>query len=1198
MKPLLTCLFSLLLFSQQEASHWYFGENAGLKFNEDGTVTALSDGQIFTNEGCATISDAEGNLLFYTDGLSIWDRNHIIIPNANHAAGTGLKGHPSSTHSGIIVPHPGNPNQFYVFTVDEPDHINAIAYPNQGNQPANSTDDGFNNGLNYSLVDLTVVGSNGSIGDVITSNVHLVTYNPDPNGEEIKFKCSEKITAVKNFSNNTYWVITHFIDKFYAFQVSATGVNQTPVVSQVGSFITIAGYRRNAIGQIKVSPDGSRIAVAHTERGNTLGNASQNSGILEIFDFDIINGNLSNHIIVDHNKRFYGVEFSPNSKLLYSSITSINSILQFNLDSSNIAASMVTLVQFGPEYGAIQLASDNKLYVARLFQPYLSVINQPNNIGLAANFQAIGLNLAPGTRSRLGLPPFVTSFFNPGIVIQNTCLGDATQFELQTGQVIVSATWDFGDGNSSNALNPTHTYANAGTYTVSVTASTAQETVTRTRELVISPVPTAHSTQAITLCLPANQTSVNLNSLFASEIYNGQDSNVFQLQFFTNQANLNNNNPISNPSNFSVNLGQTYNLMARLQSLANNQCADTTTVGFTVLQQPQLNNLDSWVICQETFTGSHEFNLESLNQLVFDPSNAEDYVWQYFLSEAEAINNQNPLPLLYTNTQATETIFVRVHHLSESSCFAIRSFNVQVIAQPQTIAVSLWLICSTNTQGIETVNLSDKTAEILNGQLSGAYQVTFHLTETNAINNQNALSSNFTNTNFETLIYYRITAIADSGCFTVGSFVLQVTPAITLQTVDEQFFCDDNDDLVMDFVLTDYHAMVLGNLNPQAYQISFHLSMAEATNNSNALPNNYQNSNAQETWHVRVESLANANCFSIATIAIRVFEQAVAHQPTTIEVCDDVSNNGIALFDLNAQTPQILQTQDPAIYQVSYYLTPQDVLLSQNALPFNYTNTSNPQTIIAKVTNVLAPACFNLTNFEIKVHPLPFQAASESVILCQNSQLILSVPAGFLAYEWNTGATTRQITVTQPGTYTVTVNQQSGAVVCQDTKTFVVSLSNPATITQIITNDWSETNNQIKVAVNGLGNYVFSLDGVNYQSEPVFNNLPYGFYTVYVDDLNDCGEVSQSVYLHYYPKYFTPNGDGVNDFWQIKGAVFAKEAKIYILDRYGKLITSFSGNSPGWNGMMNNQALPSTDYWFVVEMPNGIVHKGHFSLVR
>ena len=171
-------------------------------------------------------------------------------------------------------------------------------------------------------------------------------------------------------------------------------------------------------------------------------------------------------------------------------------------------------------------------------------------------------------------------------------------------------------------------------------------------------------------------------------------------------------------------------------------------------------------------------------------------------------------------------------------------------------------------------------------------------------------------------------------------------------------------------------------------------------------------------------------------------------------------------------------------------------------------------------------------------------------------------------------------------------------MVCQDTKTFVVSLSNPATITQIITNDWSESNNQISVTVNGLGDYVFSIDGVTYQSEPTFNNLPYGFYTIYVDDLNACGETTQSVYLHYYPKYFTPNGDGVNDFWQIKGSVFVQDAKIHILDRYGKLLSSFTGNSPGWNGMLNNQPLPSTDYWFIVEMPDGTVHKGHFSLIR
>lgn len=176
-----------LSFAQNEASFWYFGNNAGLQFNtQDNSVTAITNGQIDTLEGCTSISDTDGNLLFYSDGQTVWNRNHQIMSNGDYSAGTGLLGDPSSTSSGLIVPKPNDPNKYYLFTVDEPHHDNASAYPNQftgvydqgGSVPLQ--DDGFNNGFNYSLIDMTLNGGMGDV-DAVEKNVHLVTYNPsDP----------------------------------------------------------------------------------------------------------------------------------------------------------------------------------------------------------------------------------------------------------------------------------------------------------------------------------------------------------------------------------------------------------------------------------------------------------------------------------------------------------------------------------------------------------------------------------------------------------------------------------------------------------------------------------------------------------------------------------------------------------------------------------------------------------------------------------------------------------------------------------------------------------------------------------------------------------------------------------------------------------------------------------------------------------
>ena len=113
---------SFFSFSQSEASHWYFGNGAGLIFDSNaGSVasTNAASSTINTSEGCSSISDFNGNLLFYTDGRNVWDKNHNVMPNANYSLGTGLMGDPSSTSSGLIIPRPGNINQYYVFTVDE-----------------------------------------------------------------------------------------------------------------------------------------------------------------------------------------------------------------------------------------------------------------------------------------------------------------------------------------------------------------------------------------------------------------------------------------------------------------------------------------------------------------------------------------------------------------------------------------------------------------------------------------------------------------------------------------------------------------------------------------------------------------------------------------------------------------------------------------------------------------------------------------------------------------------------------------------------------------------------------------------------------------------------------------------------------------------------------------------------------------------
>ncbi|VXC21018.1 conserved exported hypothetical protein [Flavobacterium sp. 9AF] len=316
---------------------------------------------------------------------------------------------------------------------------------------------------------------------------------------------------------------------------------------------------------------------------------------------------------------------------------------------------------------------------------------------------------------------------------------------------------------------------------------------------------------------------------------------------------------------------------------------------------------------------------------------------------------------------------------------------------------------------------------------------------------------------------------------------------------------------------------------------------------------------------------------------------------TNFSQCDDDDiQDGITTFDLNLIIPQII-TNLPSNYQLSIFDSP----TSTTALPLTYQNTvPNLQTLYAKVTNI--PNCYDTVVFPITIEVNTFTEdySDEMFGICESDNLILDAGNSFVSYSWNTNPvqTTQSITVSNSGVYTVTLENTLG---CFKTKTFTVQASQIATIEDVIVSDFSE-NNTATIIVSGNGNYEYSLNGLNYQDSNVFQNLLAGEYTVYVNDKNGCGLSSKTFIILDFPKFFTPNGDGYNDTWQIKNLEKAglENSKIYIFDRFGKLLKQISPQGNGWNGTFNGQILPSSDYWFVIELPNGKKIKNHFSLKR
>lgn len=391
-----TCSDTLLQYvsvgmcKSKEADFWYFGYNAGLDFSSPNPVT-VSNSAMQTVEGCATISDKNtGQLLFYTNGVSVWDNTHITMPN-----GAGLWGHFSTSQSATIVPMPGSSTIYYIFTIDA--EVGSLS--------------GGYGGVSYSIVDITL---NGGKGDVTAKNQPLLTPTP------------ERLAATRHCNGVDVWVITHQWNSnaFYAYLLTASGIS-APIISNIGVihqdlFNTNNLFR--AIGILKVSPNGKKIASTSRLDNNEL----------EIFDFDNSTGIISNLVTIPSSipdSRTYGLSFSPDNSKLYVSNNgdgtpgNLPKIVQYDLNANNIAASQ-TIINSSNLNGQLQIANNGKVYCSQYGSSYLDVINNPNALGVACNFVPDAVSLANGL-AKLGLPNFIDSYlYEPSIIGQDTVCPD------------------------------------------------------------------------------------------------------------------------------------------------------------------------------------------------------------------------------------------------------------------------------------------------------------------------------------------------------------------------------------------------------------------------------------------------------------------------------------------------------------------------------------------------------------------------------------------------------------------------------------------------------------------------------------------------------------------------------------------------------------------------------------------------------
>ncbi|OGX90435.1 hypothetical protein, partial [Hymenobacter coccineus] len=384
----LLLLLALPARAQGEFNTWYFGQRAGLSFNGP-AARVLTDGALRSGEGCAAVSDAQGNVLFYTNGVAAWNRAHRPLANGQDLGGFAdsvrSEAFPNSATQGVtVVPKPGSVTEYYIFTVD-------------------AAENNLQRGLQYSVVDMS---RQGGLGEVVRKAVPV----PSPVGDG---RLTEKLVAVRHANQQDIWVVVHGWNSnvFLSYLLTPAGLAAAPVLSAGGSVHAGGPNPRrdyNALGYMKVSPTGRRLA-----------SAQYGDGILEVFDFNYGTGVVSGprrlpdapSVLPRH---YYGVEFSPDGNRLYAGADPV--LYQYDLQAGTVQA--VARVQFTTLW-ALQLGPDQKIYGA-LHSPFsvggLGVIAAPN--AAACQYTA---NAVPGftaARSpREGLPNVLVRPPVPGEVL-------------------------------------------------------------------------------------------------------------------------------------------------------------------------------------------------------------------------------------------------------------------------------------------------------------------------------------------------------------------------------------------------------------------------------------------------------------------------------------------------------------------------------------------------------------------------------------------------------------------------------------------------------------------------------------------------------------------------------------------------------------------------------------------------------------
>ena len=732
----------------------------------------------------------------------------------------------------------------------------------------------------------------------------------------------------------------------------------------------------------------------------------------------------------------------------------------------------------------------------------------------------------------------------------------------------------------------------------------------------------------IELCDTTNQGDLQENfDLTLNENYIRNANTTYVITYHTSLPDAQNGlNPISNPTSFNSGNNSVWIRVVTSPVSTLISCSITIEQKLKVIPMPTPNLNPPLIRLCDSNNASNMIEIFDLTQNEnYIRNGHSDYIVSYHRSNNEALIGSNPIQNPAVFPSSTSSVWIRVTTNTPTSltqCAIIIEQQLEVVPYPVVNNNPPAIFkCDDNTpgDGKEFFNLEQFRNYITNN--NPQYVLSYHASLADAQNNVNPIANPLNYESSEGSIWIRINAAPSStmiSCAAVVEQKLRINLLPQIGTLTNYYSCTNPNSTVATFDLNSKNNEVLNGQNPSLFTIGYHLTQQEAKSGINAIYTTYHSA-TRTIW----TSIKNNGTGCINTNPLNLIAEPLtfAYQPSANStiLCDtDDINNGSTTFNLTTFNSVILGPNQPASdYSVVYYASQDDFNNNEPITdPVQFVNTSNPQTIYVKVVNESSVnKCHTSMNFSIKVNKLPEPSPEDGTIcfdqatgtLLQSYTIDSHLSENNHTFEWFyetnptpiPNQTLSTMEVTQIGNYSVIATNTETGCVSEPAMVTVIG-SEPAIATARVEYSFNDIVN-IVISSTGSGNYNYQMDHFPPQESPIFQNVNAGTHIIRVLDLNGCDDTVLEVIVLKYPKFFTPNADSRNDYWHIKGIAGQPFSKIFIFDRYGKLLKELYPEGEGWDGTYNGSPMPSDDYWFTVDYEeNGQKKefKAHFAMKR